>query len=513
MAQSFPTLNIGQLSHSLEAAVISIGRAEDNMVFLDDASVSGHHAKIEQTENGLVLRDLGSTNGTKVNGLPVTEAVLNDGDQICFGSVVAQFAVNEVSPEQFSLKRADPPKSGSTKGKKSGNQGWLSYIPLTACVVGFGSLLPFFFLPSNRHLSESGFFPVLLLAVTGCGLGCLAFLHLLMPMSLQQDAWKKMGVAFACVAAFTGFLYLPIVDGLVPRLLEKPFHGGGGRTMFLTWIWQGILSIIYAARYTDGVDSATRFVSALLGVGLLEEVTKVAPGALIAYAATARDTATRKTAIMAAFFGGLAFGATEALMGYSPWTRMTEWNLNVLRWFRNVPLHGVWAAISAAMLWDKMPLIKATRNRWKKMGHFVMCLGVASAIHAANNTFASPLLITIIAGLSVWALAKLATAKTSEQIRAEGTSIVPAWMNWISSPTLQARPYFAKAAGICMAAILVSGVFTSNSAPRTNYGSPYFPTPAGPERCIWCGGSGGGYQPGFGWIGCNHCGGRGYQLR
>lgn len=89
MAQSFPTLEIGPLSHSLEAAVISIGRADDNVVVLDDASVSGHHAEIEQTENGLVLRDLGSTNGTKVNDLPVTEAVLKDGDAICFGSVFA----------------------------------------------------------------------------------------------------------------------------------------------------------------------------------------------------------------------------------------------------------------------------------------------------------------------------------------------------------------------------------------------------------------------------------------
>jgi hypothetical protein len=89
MVQSFPTLNIGPLSHSLEAAVISIGRAEDNMVVLDDASVSGYHAEIEQTENGLVLRDLGSTNGTKVNGLPVTEALLIDGDQVCFGSMEA----------------------------------------------------------------------------------------------------------------------------------------------------------------------------------------------------------------------------------------------------------------------------------------------------------------------------------------------------------------------------------------------------------------------------------------
>ena len=100
MAQSFPTLEIGPLSHSLEAAVISIGRADDNMVVLDDASVSGHHAEIEQTESGLVVRDLGSTNGTKVNGSPVTTAPLNEGDQICFGSVLATIAASLSSKDQ-----------------------------------------------------------------------------------------------------------------------------------------------------------------------------------------------------------------------------------------------------------------------------------------------------------------------------------------------------------------------------------------------------------------------------
>lgn len=514
MAQSVPTLEIGPLSHSLEAEVTTIGRAEDNMVVLDDASVSGHHAEIEQTENGLLLRDLGSTNGTKINGLLVTEAVLKDGDQVCFGSVDARVALSEGSPIEPAFKQSETTKSESPTRKESGNKGWLPYIPLTACVVGFGSLLPLFFLPSNRYLSEGGFLPVLLLAVMGCGLGCLAFLHLLMPMRLQHDVWKELGVAFACVAAFTAFLYVPIVDGVVPRLHEKTFHGGNGRVMLIAWIWQGILKFITLARqHTNELDSAVRFFSNFLGVGLLEEFTKVAPGALIAYGATTRTQEIRKTAILAAFFGGLAFGGAEALIGYSPWTGMTEWNANVLRWFRNVPLHGMWAAISAAILWDKMPQIKAAKNRWMKAGYFIMCLGVASGIHAANNTFANPLLFTGIAGLSVWAVAKFAEAKTPEQIQVEGINIVPTWMNWISLRPLQARPYFAKAAGASVVAILLTGIFTSTSAPRTNYGSPYSPTPAGPERCIWCGGSGGGYQPGFGWIRCNHCEGRGYQVR
>lgn len=118
MAQSVPTLDIGPLSHSLEAEVTTIGRAEDNMVVLDDASVSGHHAEIEQTESGLVVRDLGSTNGTKVNGMAVTEAVLNDGDQLCFGSVDAQFAVNEIPPLEPVFKRPEPPQVRFNKRKE-----------------------------------------------------------------------------------------------------------------------------------------------------------------------------------------------------------------------------------------------------------------------------------------------------------------------------------------------------------------------------------------------------------
>lgn len=103
MAQSLPTLEIGPLSHSLEAAVISIGRAEDNMVVVDDASVSGHHAEIERTENVLVLRDLGSTNGTRVNGVPVTETVIHEGDAVCFGSVDA--VLRKACQSEFSAAR------------------------------------------------------------------------------------------------------------------------------------------------------------------------------------------------------------------------------------------------------------------------------------------------------------------------------------------------------------------------------------------------------------------------
>jgi hypothetical protein len=67
----------------LEKKVIVIGRGEDCDLVLADRQVSRHHAKITQAEEGYVLEDLGSKNGTHHNGQLMTEpVVLQDGDRI-----------------------------------------------------------------------------------------------------------------------------------------------------------------------------------------------------------------------------------------------------------------------------------------------------------------------------------------------------------------------------------------------------------------------------------------------
>ncbi|MFT3802230.1 MAG: FHA domain-containing protein [Burkholderiaceae bacterium] len=63
----------------------SIGRRPYNDVALDDLTVSGEHALIVQQGSQRILRDLNSRNGTLVNGLPITEALLSNGDQIDIG--------------------------------------------------------------------------------------------------------------------------------------------------------------------------------------------------------------------------------------------------------------------------------------------------------------------------------------------------------------------------------------------------------------------------------------------
>ncbi len=69
----------------------SLGRSLDNQIVLEDGTVSHHHAVIEGHNNEFLLRDLNSTNGTRVNGMRITEAKINNGDLIRFGSVETRF--------------------------------------------------------------------------------------------------------------------------------------------------------------------------------------------------------------------------------------------------------------------------------------------------------------------------------------------------------------------------------------------------------------------------------------
>lgn len=74
----------------------TIGRDPTNDIVLTDRSVSGHHAVIQRYDSDWVLADLGSRNGTFVNGAPLAgEAGVTAGDVVQFGAVRAQVALDE----------------------------------------------------------------------------------------------------------------------------------------------------------------------------------------------------------------------------------------------------------------------------------------------------------------------------------------------------------------------------------------------------------------------------------
>jgi hypothetical protein len=70
---------------------VTVGRAGDCDVVLTDPTVSKHHIELRPRGGDVVLVDLGSTNGTRVNDLGVRERVLADGDQIRIGATVMRF--------------------------------------------------------------------------------------------------------------------------------------------------------------------------------------------------------------------------------------------------------------------------------------------------------------------------------------------------------------------------------------------------------------------------------------
>ena len=72
-------------------ALSTIGRNDENDIVLSDTFVSAEHAKVSWNGRGWVLQDLGSTNGTRVNGKPVQRAVaIAPGDVVEFGRVKAK---------------------------------------------------------------------------------------------------------------------------------------------------------------------------------------------------------------------------------------------------------------------------------------------------------------------------------------------------------------------------------------------------------------------------------------
>jgi hypothetical protein len=72
----------------LDGSVLTIGRAPDNVLVLDDRRVSRHHARVQARRGMLVLTDLDSANGSRVNGVAISEVALGAGDRIEIGTTI-----------------------------------------------------------------------------------------------------------------------------------------------------------------------------------------------------------------------------------------------------------------------------------------------------------------------------------------------------------------------------------------------------------------------------------------
>ncbi len=85
----------------LDKDIISIGRARDNDIVIENLSVSRNHARIRKVDGKYIVTDLNSANGTQVNGVQITKTELVDNDVISIGKHKLQFVNKPLTDEQI----------------------------------------------------------------------------------------------------------------------------------------------------------------------------------------------------------------------------------------------------------------------------------------------------------------------------------------------------------------------------------------------------------------------------
>jgi hypothetical protein len=69
----------------------TVGRSPENDIVVPDPNVSRRHARVSRADNGFIVEDLGSTNGTLLDGAPIDRERIESGDELTFGQSTARF--------------------------------------------------------------------------------------------------------------------------------------------------------------------------------------------------------------------------------------------------------------------------------------------------------------------------------------------------------------------------------------------------------------------------------------
>ncbi|MEW6303658.1 MAG: FHA domain-containing protein [Verrucomicrobiota bacterium] len=85
-------------TYELKVEKTTVGRVEDNAFQIPDASVSSHHAEIILKGSDVLVRDLNSTNGSFINGEPITEAVVKPGQILRLGHIDMRLEIGTAEP-------------------------------------------------------------------------------------------------------------------------------------------------------------------------------------------------------------------------------------------------------------------------------------------------------------------------------------------------------------------------------------------------------------------------------
>jgi len=87
-------------SFDLSGAEVTVGRVADNKIQIEHASVSGHHAVLKLDAMDYVIKDMDSTNGSRINGERITEQKLRRNDILRLGNIELLYDSEHAPPGQ-----------------------------------------------------------------------------------------------------------------------------------------------------------------------------------------------------------------------------------------------------------------------------------------------------------------------------------------------------------------------------------------------------------------------------
>lgn len=155
----------------LDRQVVTLGRGSENDIAIDCGSVSVNHAEMRRIEGGYELRDIGSTNGIKLDGVRKDVIPLRNGAKVSLGDVAFDFLLSDEELSSLTKEKPSmdlPPlpegeKSKMNAAEKIAKQRAELTTPSSSS-IGFGAVLMFLILAAAaffagmaiRHQKETG---------------------------------------------------------------------------------------------------------------------------------------------------------------------------------------------------------------------------------------------------------------------------------------------------------------------------------------------------------------------
>ena len=167
-----PEKNAQPYRFQLDRQVVTLGRGSDNDIAIECGSVSVNHAEMHRIKGGYELRDAGSTNGIKLDGLRQSVIPLRSGATAKLGDVAFDFLLTdeelaalarEKPPEESPIVREAEEESKEKAAPKAPRKPAV-YATTKSSGVGFGAILLFIILAAAaffaglaiRHQKETG---------------------------------------------------------------------------------------------------------------------------------------------------------------------------------------------------------------------------------------------------------------------------------------------------------------------------------------------------------------------